>query len=277
MLSGRYRSWFGFVRDKVAEDGIARLYRGFAITVVKDIVGFAAFFGLFEITKIELLDLYRNLHMEARRLRSRHLGEDGEVAVRPADAGAQKLTRKEVVELRRRATRPSREEQRRSQEGAEAKSDVLEAIGNSIRAPMVVLPSLLLPPYLGQASCVLIAGAVAALAYQAVDYPLEQLRNYVYTELADTELISVIQKRAHAGSVPVEWRPYRHIWMGLKRHAAKELGANPDHFWTPIRYLYSGWWGVAVRSVPAASIGLVFYEVIKQWLQSDDLQLLAPP
>ena len=241
MLSGRYQSWFGFVKEKVAEDGIARLYRGFRITMIKDVLGFSAFFGLFEFTKIELLDLYRTLLTEGQRIRKQSKEEDNNNNNNNNNHNY-KLTRVEVAQLRRKALYQKQQVTNppiMDVNGEPITTDDLpknssSGNGNPFRAPMVLLPSLLLPPYLGQASCILLAGATAAFAYQAIDYPLEQLRNYVYTNLADAEFKLVKQKSRilkaaqSAGSpttpITAEWRPYHHFWVGLKRHAkAKEL------------------------------------------------------
>ncbi|KAJ1912114.1 hypothetical protein H4219_005720 [Mycoemilia scoparia] len=294
MLNGRYQSWFGFVKDKVTEDGIARLYRGFRITAVKDVLGFSAFFGIFEFTKIELLEVYRNLMKEGRKIRElakkQGTSEDGIVKsiITGADSDSDKFTRSEIAQLRRMAIYQRYNDLVPDLDVDEVASNPQQAQPSPrapIKAPLYVLPSLLLPPYLGQASCILIAGGTAALAYQAIDYPLEQLRNYVYTELAKNEIKTVENKILHAlrkhyrtikkeilsskTRPDVEWHPYHHFWNGLKQHAAKELNRSPESFWTPIRYLYSGWFGVAIRSVPATSIGLLFYEIVKQWLEDE--------
>ncbi|PIA16623.1 hypothetical protein COEREDRAFT_31647, partial [Coemansia reversa NRRL 1564] len=53
MVSGKYHSWWGFAKGQMAELGPRGLYRGLKLTLAKDAVGYAGFFGLFELLKNE--------------------------------------------------------------------------------------------------------------------------------------------------------------------------------------------------------------------------------
>ncbi|RKP37133.1 mitochondrial carrier domain-containing protein, partial [Dimargaris cristalligena] len=48
LLSGKYPSVMGFVRSTVQQTGLLSLWRGLGLTMTKDVLGFALFFGLFE-------------------------------------------------------------------------------------------------------------------------------------------------------------------------------------------------------------------------------------
>ncbi|KAJ2662837.1 hypothetical protein IW148_002751 [Coemansia sp. RSA 1199] len=61
MVSGRYHSWWGFANGQIADLGLKGLYRGLKLTLVKDVAGYAGFFGLFEWIKNETIDIYRDL------------------------------------------------------------------------------------------------------------------------------------------------------------------------------------------------------------------------
>ncbi|KAJ1732935.1 hypothetical protein LPJ72_003135 [Coemansia sp. Benny D160-2] len=72
MVSGRYRSWWAFASNHMSVVGLKGLYRGLRLTMSKDILGYAAFFGLFEMVKNETIDLYREMR---RRLWKRQIDD----------------------------------------------------------------------------------------------------------------------------------------------------------------------------------------------------------
>ncbi|KAI8322470.1 mitochondrial carrier [Martensiomyces pterosporus] len=261
MVSGRYHSWWSFVKGQLSDDGWRGLYKGLKLTMVKDVAGYAGFFGLFEWIKSETIDLYRDLVQVACT-----------AEIFDSDSGINRLTRDRVNELRGLLDQdPERIEQQ----------------GWIIRNPIMVLPVLLLPPILGKPSCVLFAGAIAALAYQAVDYPLEQFRALLYAEVASGEVMKQtvakhfpnsvlphggkgIAKPLPEGRIVAQITPYRVAWRALKDTAVRDY-PHPvkSEAWKSLlaaRYLYRGWLGVALRSIPAASAGLVVYEMLKSAL-----------
>ncbi|KAJ2699243.1 hypothetical protein FB645_005388 [Coemansia sp. IMI 203386] len=266
MVSGRYHSWWAFVKGQITETGWAGLYRGLKLTMAKDVAGYAGFFGLFEWIKNETIDLYRDLVRVACS-----------ADIIKSDSDISRLTRSRVAELRGLL---SREPER------------IEGQGWIIRNHIVILPILLLPPVLAKPACVLFAGAVAALAYQAVDYPLEQFRTLLYSEVASGEAMQHAVARhfpyngsaSSSGSGKQPYRsdarqpsrilaqatPYRAAWKSLVDTVTREY-PHPikSDFWRrllAVRYLYRGWFGVSLRSIPAASAGLVIYELLKSSL-----------
>ncbi|KAJ1646259.1 hypothetical protein LPJ64_002229 [Coemansia asiatica] len=263
MVNGRYHSWWEFVKHQLSETGWAGLYRGLKLTMAKDVAGYAGFFGLFEWIKNETIDLYRDLVRVACS-----------AEIVSSDSDIRRFTRSHVAQLRGLL---SREPER------------IEGQGWIIRNHVVVLPVLLLPPVLAKPACVLFAGAVAALAYQAADYPLEQFRALLYSEVASGEAMqqavarhfqykstdsnkrpSLLDAR-HPARILAQSTPYRAAWKSLVDTAAREY-PHPikSDFWKRIlavRYLYRGWLGVSLRSIPAASAGLVIYELLKSSFQ----------
>ncbi|KAJ2786781.1 hypothetical protein GGI15_001236 [Coemansia interrupta] len=270
MVSGRYHSWWGFVKSQIVDSGWSGLYRGLKLTMVKDVAGYAGFFGLFEWIKNETIDLYRDLVRVA--CTADIIGSNSPEIDR--------LTRARVAELRRLIS---------------SEPECIEGQGWIIRNHVVILPVLLLPPVLGKPACVLFAGAIAALAYQAVDYPLEQFRALLYSEAASGEVMQLAVARhfpynsggrgdnfvtASVTKVPAPVRrsgravaqitPYKTAWKTLVDTAVREY-PHPvqSNIWKRIlavRYLYRGWLGVSLRSIPAASVGLVVYELLKSSL-----------
>ncbi|KAJ2421827.1 hypothetical protein IWW41_005430 [Coemansia sp. RSA 2522] len=163
MVSGRYHSWWGFADGQIADLGLKGLYRGLKLTLVKDVAGYAGFFGLFEWIKNETIDIYRDLVQVACTAELFEPNSDGS-----------RLTRARVAELRQLLNR---------------EPDRMENQSWIARNNFVVLPVLLLPPVLGKPACVLFAGGFAALAYQAIDYPFERFRTLVYSEVASSEVV----------------------------------------------------------------------------------------
>ncbi|KAJ2779177.1 hypothetical protein H4R18_004156 [Coemansia javaensis] len=251
MVRGRYKSWWEFATASASEMSLGGLYRGLRLTLAKDVVGYCLFFGLFELAKNEAIGLHRDLVRAA--CRADLLGPGSEIG---------RLTRARAAELRRLLDREP--------ERAESSGGWLPKSSHAL-----VLPVLLLPPALGRPVCILLAGCAAALAYQAVDYPLERFRTLLYSEVANSEMVRSSVARHFAddsshgsrrapGPAPT---PYRDAWGSLVNAAAREH-PYPAHSAVGRtlragRYLYRGWLGVSLRSIPAASVGLLAYELLK--------------
>ncbi|KAJ2341873.1 hypothetical protein GGH92_005621 [Coemansia sp. RSA 2673] len=251
MVSGRYCSWWSFVKEQLFETGWRGLYRGLKLTMAKDVAGYAGFFGLFEWIKNETIDLYRDLVHAACR--------DGLFA---SESDIGRLSKERILELRALLGQSSEQ---------------IERQGWIVRNPVILLPVLLLPPALGRPACVLFAGAIAAVAYQAVDFPLEQFRTRLYAEAASGEVLQKtlshhfpLGSTNSAGRPMLQSTPYRAAWTSLVDTAIREhprpVQSRTLKAAIAVRYLYRGWLGVALRSIPAASIGLVVYEVLKSSL-----------
>ncbi|KAJ1898091.1 hypothetical protein LPJ66_002967 [Kickxella alabastrina] len=263
MVNGRYHSWWGFVKNQLSDAGWKGLYRGLKLTMAKDVAGYAGFFGLFELIKNETIDLYRDLVQVACT-----------ADIIKSNSDISRLTRARVAELRGLLDRePER----------------IEGQGWIIRNHVVVLPVLLLPPVLGKPACILFAGAIAAVAYQAVDYPLEQFRALLYSEVASGEVMQQTVARRFPynnsasngiekslpntrpqGRILAQVTPYRAAWKSLVDTAVREyphpVQSSIYKTILAMRYLYRGWLGVSLRSIPAASAGLVIYEMLKSSL-----------
>ncbi|KAF9585723.1 hypothetical protein BGW38_001062 [Lunasporangiospora selenospora] len=125
------------------------------------------------------------------------------------------------------------------------------------------------PYFLLEPTFVLLAGAAAAIAYQAVDYPLEQIKAIFYAK--DSELQAERQRhppKPHSlhlnasarPDVPLSNQLYRLTWEECKNQALKSGGWG--------RFLYSNFVSTAIRSVPAASVGFLVFEVMKRKLDA---------
>ncbi|KAJ2547576.1 hypothetical protein EV175_005165 [Coemansia sp. RSA 1933] len=265
MVNGRYHSWWGFAKSQASDAGIKGLYRGLKLTMIKDILGYAAFFGIFEKIKNETIDLYRDIVHVACAVEVKAHSEQQH---RSPDISC--FTRARVSELR-------------ALLGQEP--DLIASQSWIARNPVIITPVLLLPPVLAKPACILFSGAIAALAYQAIDYPLEQFRAMLYAEVASGEVMhetvsrhfpytnATSSSKSPSGIWPravTKTASYRVVWKSLVDTALREHPRSVQSTFyrnaLAVRYLYRGWFGVALRSIPAASVGLVFYELLKSSL-----------
>ncbi|KAJ2451273.1 hypothetical protein EV183_003727 [Coemansia sp. RSA 2336] len=253
MVNGRYHSWWNFARGQISELGLHGLYRGLKLTLAKDVIGYAGFFGLFEWIKNETIDIYRDLVQAA--CSANFFDSESQVS---------RLTRTRIAELRQLL---NQEPERMASQGWIARNS------------FVVLPVLLLPPVLGKPACVLFAGGLAALAYQAIDYPFERFRTLVYSKVASDEIVQHTVYHHFSGSskskplpaqTAAEKTPYRVAWRLLVETISREhphpVRSKAQQLFLAARYLYRGWLGVSLRSIPAASAGLMVYELLKSSL-----------
>ncbi|KAG0368655.1 hypothetical protein BGZ54_001466 [Gamsiella multidivaricata] len=127
-------------------------------------------------------------------------------------------------------------------------------------------PYLLLEP-----TFVLLAGAAAAVAYQAVDYPLEQVKNIFFAK--ETELQVQADRRGPAAQhsqhlnsssmrsgTSISSQLYQMTWEECRAQAGLAGG------WR--RFLFTNFATTAVRAVPAASVGFLVFEVMKRKLDA---------
>ncbi|PVU86170.1 hypothetical protein BB559_006628 [Furculomyces boomerangus] len=113
--------------------------------------------------------------------------------------------------------------------------------------------------------CTVLSGAISAIVYQAVDYPISQFMSIVemssnslkIRNLDSTITENTIKETPQKGI-------YRNAWKELMELVKMdEVIKNGSDIVGGTRILYRGWYRMAIRSVPATSIGLVFYEIFK--------------
>ncbi|KAF9381002.1 hypothetical protein BGX21_002208 [Mortierella sp. AD011] len=126
------------------------------------------------------------------------------------------------------------------------------------------------PYFFLEPTFVLLAGAAAAVAYQAVDYPLEQIRSIFLAK--EAELMAEKSRnpqqphsqRLNASSMrsgsAISSQLYEMTWNECKANASSSGG------WR--RFLFSNFATTAIRAVPAASIGFLVFEVMKRKLDA---------
>lgn len=117
---------------------------------------------------------------------------------------------------------------------------------------------------------VLLAGAAAAIAYQAVDYPLEQIKTIFYAK--ETELQAEKNRnpsQPHSqhfnatsmrSGTSISTQIYKMTWDECRAQAGQVGG------WR--RFLFLNFANTAIRAVPAASVGFLVFEVMKRKLDA---------
>ncbi|KAJ1969611.1 hypothetical protein H4R35_006093 [Dimargaris xerosporica] len=197
IVSGKYPSIMGFVRATIRQTGLPSLWKGARLTLLKDTLGFALFFGTFEGTK------------DVLRWGSAYYCHNHGDTAGHQDAMA------------------------------------TTTAGSAMRSKPHGSP---LPP-LVYPSCVLAAGAFAALIYQVVDYPLDRFRHVVTSDLAHLEL-------HHRRTYDM----YRLAWRHCQRVAAAEFGGSIR------RTLYSGFAANSLKALPATALGFLCFELVRNAL-----------
>ncbi|KAF9352259.1 hypothetical protein BGX26_009892 [Mortierella sp. AD094] len=126
------------------------------------------------------------------------------------------------------------------------------------------------PYFLLEPTFVLLAGAAAAVAYQAVDYPLEQIRSIFLAK--EAELMAEksrnpqqphsqhLNASSMRSGTSISAQLYETTWVECRAHASSSGG------WR--RFLFSNFAMTAIRAVPAASIGFLVFEVMKRKLDA---------
>ncbi|KAJ1975797.1 hypothetical protein H4R34_004208 [Dimargaris verticillata] len=196
IVSGKYPSIMGFVRATICQTGLPSLWKGARLTLLKDTLGFALFFGTFEGTK-NILGWSATYYFNSR------------------------------------------------EDSAVHQHTITSADGLAMRAK---LPGPTLQP-LVYPSCVLVAGAFAALVYQVVDYPLDRFRHVVTSDLAHLEL-------HHHRTYDV----YRLAWRHCQRVAVAEFSGSMR------RTLYSGFATNSLKALPATALGFLCFELVRNAL-----------
>ncbi|KAK3844667.1 MAG: mitochondrial carrier domain-containing protein [Linnemannia gamsii] len=227
---GKHKSMSSFAVTTLKEMGLKTVYRGFALTLVKDSLACGLFFGVFEWVKQQgyyyFIDELYGIREDMELLKARALNELSSSSSTTTEQGPPPLT---------------------------APSDVASR-----------------PYFLMEPTFVLLAGAAAAVAYQAVDYPLEQVKTIFYAK--ETALVAETLKNtppAHTqhlnsssmrSGTSISQQLYALTWQECKSQASSTGG------WR--RFLYANFASTAIRAVPAASVGFLVFELMKRKLDA---------
>ncbi|KAG0219454.1 hypothetical protein BGX33_002724 [Mortierella sp. NVP41] len=226
---GKHKSMASFAITTLKEMGLKTVYRGFALTLVKDSLACGLFFGVFEWVKQQgyyyFIDELYGIREDMELLR-----------VKVQNGYSSSLS----------STVPG-------PPPPTAPSDVASR-----------------PYFLLEPTFVLLAGAAAAVAYQAVDYPLEQVKSIFYAK--ETALQAETLRNAPAAHTQhlnsVSMRSGTSISSQLYDMTWKECKAQARDAGGWRRFLFANFASTAIRAVPAASVGFLVFELMKRKLDA---------
>ncbi|KAG9325647.1 hypothetical protein KVV02_001131 [Mortierella alpina] len=233
---GKHKSMSSFAITTLKELGLKTVYRGYALTLVKDSLACGLFFGVFEWVKQQgyyyFIDELYGIREDMELLKAMTVSSEDSTLTPPPQTHDPSSTTTTTC---------------------------------SPRSDPSTRPYFLLEPVF-----VLLAGAAAAIAYQAVDYPLEQIKTIFYAkeaELQAEKLRSTPHPHTqHLNSSSMRTGPS--ISSQLYRLTRLECVAQAQQSGGWRRFLFSNFASTAIRAVPAASVGFLVFEVMKRKLDA---------
>ncbi|KAG0029953.1 hypothetical protein BGZ81_003249 [Podila clonocystis] len=235
---GKHKSMSSFAITTLKELGLKTVYRGFALTLVKDSLACGLFFGVFEWVKQQgyyyFIDEMYGIREDMALLKARMSSDYNAFSNNTTTTSSNDIAS------------PS------------------EPTTYTEPPPLAERPYFLLEP-----TFVLLAGAAAAVAYQAIDYPLEQIKSIFYAK--ESELAAQqarLQPQAHTqhlnassmrSGTSISAELYKMTWTECQAQASKAG-------WR--RFLFASFGSTAIRAVPAASVGFLVFEVMKRKLDA---------
>ncbi|KAG0295632.1 hypothetical protein BGZ97_004779, partial [Linnemannia gamsii] len=233
---GKHKSMASFAVTTLKEMGLKTVYRGFALTLVKDSLACGLFFGVFEWVKQQgyyyFIDELYGIREDMELLKAKALNELSVVPGPPPPT---------------------------------APSDIASR-----------------PYFLLEPTFVLLAGAAAAVAYQAVDYPLEQVKSIFYAKEAALQAETLrnapaahtqhLNSSSMRSGTSISSQLYSMTWRECQAQAQTSGG------WR--RFLFASFGSTAIRAVPAASVGFLVFELMKRKLdarryESEDREMVS--
>ncbi|KAK4172392.1 mitochondrial carrier domain-containing protein [Triangularia setosa] len=225
----RPRSMWTFSREKLAEIGPRGIFAGWGLSLLKDSMGSAVFFSLFEWVKAQgyygfVGWYYGSLEEDTIVLLSqrRPAGLDGKVTSR-RDRLTGELEGEDDTELR--------------------------------------MPTVIRPHYAIEPAFLLLAGMGASVAQQVVLHPLGhiQVEHWERLEALDSKARKL--KTTQEGSSRRMWKAYRDAYKVTWEECAAEAKAAGLSL---RQWLYRGFWWNTLRQVPSTSAGLIIFELVRR-------------
>ncbi|KAK0716548.1 mitochondrial carrier domain-containing protein [Apiosordaria backusii] len=225
----RPRSMWTFSWEKLVEIGPRGIFAGWGLSFLKDSMGSAVFFSLFEWVKAQgyygfVGWYYGSLEEDTILLLSqrRPAGSDGKATAR-RDRLTGEVERDDDGELR--------------------------------------MPTVIRPHYAIEPAFLLLAGMGASVAQQVVLHPLGHIQVEHWERLEALDAKARKLKRTQEGSSRRMWKAYRdayRVTWGECAAEAKAAGLNMR------QWLYRGFWWNTLRQVPSTSAGLIIFELVRR-------------
>ncbi|KAI1315486.1 hypothetical protein EDD11_000719 [Mortierella claussenii] len=266
---GRHKNMASFAITTLKELGLKTVYRGYALTLVKDSLACGLFFGVFEWVKQQgyyyFIDELYGIREDMDALKARMTADYNALsqiqgiptttlAATPNLAGGQ---HDDDTALSSSSSIASSRER--------SISTTASSIADSASSSESPRPYFLLEP-----TFVLLAGAAAAVAYQAVDYPMEQIKNIFFAKETALQVHKDLNPQSphsqHLNSSSM--RSGTSISTQLYQMTWEECKVQANHAGGWRRFLFGNFASTAIRAVPAASVGFLVFEVMKRKLDA---------
>lgn len=105
-------------------------------------------------------------------------------------------------------------------------------------------------------SFVLLAGCLAAIGLQIVQYPLGKLQKLHWIRIEKIDF-TALRAQSHQQSLHLYWQTYPQTFRQVNRLRIKDAGGS----W--LRWFYSGFTRSAFAAMPSTSIGLLVFEIMR--------------
>ncbi|KAG0305315.1 hypothetical protein BGZ98_004320 [Dissophora globulifera] len=263
---GRHKSMASFAYTTLKELGPKTVYRGFALTLVKDSLACGLFFGVFEWVKQQgyyyCIDELYGIREDLEAMKSRMSADYNRFAQSTVNDANNNDNDSDLASL---TPIPH------ATDASPVSSSLSASLPASVTSPSSTLTAESPRPYfLLEPTFVLLAGAAAAIAYQAVDYPMEQIKNIFFAKEADMQAgkdrnppaahSQHLNSSSMRSGTSISTELYKMTWTECQRQAHQAGG------WR--RFLFSNFASTAIRAVPAASVGFLVFELMKRKLDA---------
>ncbi|KAK4203113.1 mitochondrial carrier domain-containing protein [Triangularia verruculosa] len=225
----RPRSMWTFSREKLAEIGPRGIFAGWGLSLLKDSMGSAVFFSLFEWVKAQGYYGFVGWYYGS-------LEEDTIVLLsqkRPAGLDGKVFPKKDRLT-----------------------GEVERQADGELRMPTVIRPHYAIEP-----AFLLLAGMGASVAQQVVLHPLGHIQSEHWERLEALDAKARKLKTTEAGNSRRMWKAYRDAYRVTWGECAAEATAAGLNM---RQWLYRGFWWNTLRQVPSTSAGLIIFELVRR-------------
>lgn len=218
MLNGTHQNLWVYGLSKLKEVGLIGVFAGYGFSLIKDSVGFAFYFSVFEIVKTQGYNITYSTLLGYRKIRL-------SVSKKLANLGVHKETQ-------------------------QSDEEALKLENNRL---IKILKS----------SFILLAGASAAFTLLAVQYPIAKVQKIHLSRLEALDVYNASKSTAYRPFIKLYYNSYIDTYNQVLKIKAKSKAS-----WFQLSY--KGFIRNALTTIPATSVGLLVFEIMRTKL-SDSL------
>lgn len=218
MLNGTHQNLWVYGLSKLKEVGLVGVFAGYGFSLIKDSVGFAFYFSVFEIVKTQGYNITYSTLLGYRRIRL-------SISKKLAKLGGHK-------------------------EAHQSDEESLKLENNRL---IKILKS----------SFILLAGASAAFTLLAVQYPIAKVQKIHLSRLEALDVYNASKSTAYRPFIKLYYNSYIDTYNQVLKLKAKSKAS-----WFQLSY--KGFIRNALTTIPATSVGLLVFEIMRTKL-SDSL------